>query len=127
VTNNWGKNTRNANKAKAMSKGHGFAGTVSNGHRSYGKAKGSKMSGTMGVYRNNTDAFNDKWSRHRDGRGNMVNARNSWRKHDKIKAGGKAMGIKNGLAELNADYSGAQGRAKGDRASNATTKHIANM
>ena len=36
-----------------------------------------------------------------------MTARNSWRKYDNIKAGGKAMGIKNGLAELNADHDGA--------------------
>ena len=81
-----------------MAKGHGHAGAVSNGHRSYGQAKGSKMAGTMGLYRNNTKAFKDKWSRHRDRWGNKVSARNSWRKNDRMFSKGKAMGAKNGRA-----------------------------
>jgi hypothetical protein len=121
VVDNWKSDTKNDNKAKAVSDGKGASKAVSNPNVSEGTAQGSKGAKVNSVYDNHTNDWRDNWSVHKDGK-NFVNARNTFGNDSQMKTAGRAMGIGNGQAKTVSNNVGTVVKANGDCLSKGDTR-----
>lgn len=122
VADNWKTDTKNNNKAKAVSKGRGASKAVSNTQKSEGTAQGAKGAKVNSVYDNRTKNWRDNWSVHKN-KGKSIKARNTWGTDDRMKTAGRAMGIGCGKAKTVSNNTGSVVKAQGNKLSKGDTRH----